>query len=35
MLCLRWLATGLVLSLHDVKSSMEVGCTIFWFLLMV
>jgi hypothetical protein len=31
MLCLRWLATGLVLSSHDVKSSMEVGCTCFWF----
>ena len=26
MLCLRWLATGLILSSHDVKSSMEVGC---------
>lgn len=35
MLCLRWLATGLVLSSHDVKTYMEVGCTCFWFLLMV
>ena len=36
MLCLRWLATGLILSSHDVKSSMEVGCTCFgsfwWFI---
>ena len=30
MLCLRWLATGLILSSHDVKSSMEVDCNFFW-----
>lgn len=35
MLYLQWLATGFILSSHDVKSSMEVGCTLFWFLLMV
>jgi hypothetical protein len=35
MLCLRWLATGLILSSHDVKSSMEVDCNCFWLLLMV
>ena len=35
MLCLQWLATGLILSSHDVKSSMEVDFTFFWFILMV
>ena len=35
MLCLRWLATGLIVSSHDVRSPMEAGCTCFWFLLMV
>ena len=35
MLCLRWLAIGLILSSHDVKSSMKVDFTCCWFLLMV